>query len=1357
MSHEVLTGLSCFTIAEAQKLLARINELSQAKVNDIRGHWLYFVDFKASAAASLDQVKQLLELDYAGDFSAAETKPNALSIYVTPRNTISPWSSKATAIAHVCGLKDTVNRIERGRRITIEFDGPYSGEQALSFRDVIYDRMTESLTFEPPSTTEMFSEGAQSPLVVVDIFASDREPLAVLQEYNQKKGLGLDQAEMEYLVGVFTKLGRPPHDVELFMFAQVNSEHCRHKVFNANWTIDGQRMDKSLFEMIKNTHKATPDYTVSAYSDNAAVLQGEVANYWAPDYNSGSWKLTKEVVHMLAKVETHNHPTAISPFPGAATGSGGEIRDEAAVGKGSTTKGGLAGFWVSDLLIPGKKQPWELDIKKPAHYASSLDIMLEAPIGSARFNNEFGRPCLTGTFRTLLTAEEHANKGDWRGYHKPIMIAGGVGTVRPDNALKDESDVHDGAHVIVLGGPAMLIGLGGGAASSNQSVEASADLDFDSVQRGNPEMERRAQMVINTCVALGKENPIAMIHDVGAGGLSNALPELVKDAGFGGKFELRQVDRTGNMSPLEIWCNESQERYVLLVNKEGMNQFTRICQRERCGFSNVGTVVSKDGNGDASLILTDRESSEHPVPIDLPMDALFPPGRRLEKDVETVQKKLSAFEPAASLQEKFSISDMGSAISKATELVFNLPSVGSKSFLITIGDRTVGGLTARDQLVGPWQVPVADVAVTLTSFAIDEKTRRGEAMAMGEKPTLALISPAASARMAVVESLMNLGAANIKNATDVRGDLRRVKLSANWMAAVNHPGEGPALYEAVKAIGMELCPQLGVSIPVGKDSTSMKASWKDKATGETNSVTAPVTVVISAFSLVEDVRSTWTPQLRRTEDVGDSVLLYVDLAEGRKAMGGSALAQCLGQLGNEAPDVRNVELIRDYFDALSQLHEEDIVLAYHDRSDGGLLATVAEMMFAGRCGADIALDSIAKSDSVTDVLEALFNEELGAVFQVRKADETRFMKCFATSGPPPGLIKKIGFVRSAAKQSLVIRHTSTVLADLDRVQMQQWWSNTSYAMQKLRDNPACADSEFDTIADSKDPGISYQLTYDPADTALPMMTSFKNLMGARPRVAILREQGVNGYAEMAFAFRAAGFDAVDVMMTDILDGYSLEGFRGLAACGGFSYGDVLGAGQGWAKSILMHENARRTFETFFKRPDTFSLGVCNGCQMLSRLKSLIPGADHWPTFVENTSQQFEGRFSMVQIKEDKPSVFFDGMSSSSFPIVVSHGEGRAEFSSPNALQSLSDNGLIPIRYVDNYGSVTEKYPFNPNGSPQGIAGVKSRDGRVVAMMPHPERTIMADACSYAPKDLKDEWGQYSPWFKMFLNARKWVG
>ncbi len=789
----------------------------------------------------------------------------------------------------------------------------------------------------------------------------------------------------------------------------------------------------------------------------------------------------------------------------------------------------------------------------------------------------------------------------------------------------------------------------------------------------------------------------------------------------------------------------------MLVNKGSVGRFTSICRRERCPFSIVGNVVGKDQNGKARLVLTDLDTTtEQSIPpIDLPMDILFPPGRKMERSVERVKKTLTAFDAASSLREKYGEDDIGAMISQATELVFSLPSVGSKMFLITIGDRTVGGLTVQDQLVGPWQTPVADVAVTLTSFSLEEKSRGGEAMAMGEKPTLALISPAASARMAVAESLMNLGAADIRG----RGELKRVKLSANWMAAVNHAGEGAELYDAVQAIGMQLCPELDLAIPVGKDSTSMKASWRDRETNEPKSVTAPVTVVISAFAPVEDVRKTWTPQLRRREEVGDTVLLFVDLAEGHQAMGGSALAQCLGQLGNEAPDVRNSQMIRDFADALWQLHQEDVVLAYHDRSDGGLLTTVVEMAFAGRCGVEISLDGIANSKS--EVLEALFNEELGAVFQVRKGDELKFRRCFATCGPPRGLIKTIGYVRSAAKQSTLIRYNSKTLADLHLGEMQQWWSRTSFEMQKLRDNPACAESEYEAIMDAGDPGLSYKLQFDPAAVGIPMMMTLKALVG-RPRVAILREQGVNGHAEMAFAFRAAGFDAVDVHMSDILSGYSLEGFRGMAACGGFSYGDVLGAGQGWAKSILMNEVARRTFGTFFNRADTFTLGVCNGCQMLTRLKELIPGAEHWPTFVENTSQQFEARYSMVKIKNTGPSVFFDSMSGSFLPIVVSHGEGRAAFSSAAELNLLSEAGLIPLQYTDNRGSVTERYPFNPNGSPQGIAGVKSRDGRVVAMMPHPERTIMADVASWAPKEMLAQWGQFGPWFKLFLNARRWV-
>lgn len=801
---------------------------------------------------------------------------------------------------------------------------------------------------------------------------------------------------------------------------------------------------------------------------------------------------------------------------------------------------------------------------------------------------------------------------------------------------------------------------------------------------------------------------------------------------------------------------------MLLINKDRINRFISICKRERCELSNVGTLTSRNADGGPRLILQDRETPSQPPPIDLPMNALFPPGRKQERVDKTANRDLKAFDSAQSLKEKCGASGLTEMITQATRLVFSLPSVGSKMFLITIADRTVGGQVTRDQLVGPWQVPVADVAVTLTSFSVDEPSRQGEAMAMGEKATLALISPASSARMAVAESLMNLGAAHIKNDPKVRGDLRRVKLSANWMAAVNHPGEGAALYEAVQAIGMDLCPKLGVSIPVGKDSTSMKASWKDKETGEPKSVTAPVTVAISAFSLVEDVRNTWTPQLRRIEDVGESVLIFVDLARGFKAMGGSALAQSLGQLGKDAPDVRDVEIITDYFDAVSQLHEEGIVLAYHDRSDGGLLTTVAEMIFAGRCAAEIYIDELVRSDGESNVVDALFNEELGAVFQVRKSDEARFRRCFATCGPPPGLLKKIGFTRSSAKQSLTIKHGGKLLVDLDRAQMQQWWSTTSFQMQKQRDNPECAEHEYAAILDDKDPGISFNLQFDPADDGLSVFASLKGLVAARPRVAILREQGVNGHAEMAFAFRAAGFDAIDVMMTDIIDGRTLDDFSGIAACGGFSFGDVLEAGRGWALSISKNEKAKATFEAFFRRPKTFTLGVCNGCQMLSRLNELnpglIPGTENWPIFVQNKSQQFEARYSMVKVGSGTTnSVFFDGMEGSSFPIAISHGEGRAEFSSPAKLQAVVGDGLAQLRYVDNFGTVTERYPSNPNGSPQGIAGVASRDGRVLAMMPHPERTIMADVASYIPQKQLKEFGQYGPWIKMFRNARKWVG
>ncbi|KAH0547814.1 hypothetical protein FGG08_000071 [Glutinoglossum americanum] len=1343
------------------------------KATAVSGIWMYYVDgtrlgSKSSPARKI--LEQLLGADAAldgRDRSSRELAENVESsrstqspvsklFYVLRRaGTISPWSSKATSIAHVCGLKGFVRQIERGMLISITFDRPLGNEE-IPFLDLLHDRMTQTVSFTTPSLPILFMENAPQPAATVPLHAPGVNPHEALQEANRSLGLALDNLEIDYLVQAFSPLGpcpRPPFDIELFMFAQVNSEHCRHKQFNAEWEIDGLRKPGSLFDMIRYTHNKNPRYTISAYSDNAAVLQGELASFWAPNYSTGEWMQTKEQVHFVAKVETHNHPTAVSPFPGAATGSGGEIRDEGAVGRGSKPKAGLSGFSVSDLLIPGHRQPWELDVGKPAHIASSLDIMIEAPIGSAAFNNEFGRPCTVGYFRTLLTKvmAEGSTQEDIRGYHKPIMIAGGVGTVRPQHAKKQSRLVHPGAHVIVLGGPAMLIGLGGGAASSIASGEGSAELDFASVQRGNPEMQRRAQMVIDTCTALGENNPIKLIHDVGAGGLSNALPELVHDAGLGAVFELREVENADkSMSPLQIWCCEAQERYVLIVSEDGLKTFKDIANRERCGFSVVGRAVG-DPNEEKRLILTDRDSTEFPRPIDLPMSTLFGKPPKLSKVVNSRRLKLPKFD--SRLATYIPQTPDARVLEEAVDRVLALPSVGSKSFLITIGDRTVGGLTARDQMVGPWQVPVSDVSVTATSLLPGIKT--GEAVALGERPTLALISAAASARMAVAESLTNIAAA------DILGGLERVRLSANWMAAGSHPGEGAALYEAVEAIAIGLCPQLGVSIPVGKDSMSMKMRWPDPQSKEPKEVIAPLSLVISAFSPVAEIGGTWTPALRRLEDVGETVILFVDLAEARQALGGSALAQVFGKVGDEAPDVHNVGLLKDFFDAIQQLHESGIVLAYHDRSDGGLFTTLVEMMFAGRVGLEIMLDGIARSVHTSDIVEALFNEELGAVFQVRKRDEIEFHRCFATCGPPPGLIKRIGRVPAIKKQEITIRQGLSLVYKASRSYLQQRWTFTSHQLQRLRDNPACADSEYTNISDGGDPGLFYKLTFNPKDNVLPLSATFASTFTRKPRVAILREQGVNGHAEMAFAFHVAGFSAIDVHMTDIISGrVSLASFVGLAACGGFSYGDVLGAGQGWAKSVLLHGDTREEFRRFFEeRKDTFALGVCNGCQFLSRLKSLIPGAEAWPIFGRNESEQYEARVCMIEVidQSSSPSVFLHGMKGSKFPIAVAHGEGRAMFTRPEDKDALTRDNLIALRYVDNYGEPTERYPYNPNGSPEGITGVRTADGRVLALMPHPERTVLKEVGSWIPKEQAEEWGEFGPWVRMFKSARRWVG
>ncbi|KAK3698061.1 phosphoribosylformylglycinamidine synthase [Vermiconidia calcicola] len=1334
----------------------RLKRLAKAVgANDLQAIWVHYVaSYQELLTTQISILDQLLEYGSYPESTnalygvllkavingAPPDNDNLRLYYISPRQgTISPWSSKATSIAQVCGLERTVKRLERGIVFAASFDEPPK-DGSVPNADALHDRMTEYVGTRPPDLNAMFAQQPPAPLQRIQLTQGDSGPKAALQDANRQLGLALDDSEMDYLLDAYTnQLRRDPTDVELFMFAQVNSEHCRHKQFNADWTIDGVRKPQSLFSMIRNTHQAHPQHVVSAYSDNAAVLQGCDGSHWAPENSSGEWKKTKETVHYLAKVETHNHPTAVSPFAGAATGSGGEIRDEGAVGRGSRPKAGLAGFTVSDLLIPDYEQPWEINVGKPAHLANSLDIMIEAPIGSAAFNNEFGRPCTTGYFRTLtMQIPVDENRTETRGYHKPIMLAGGVGTVRPQHALKEKGLVSPGAHLIVLGGPAMLIGLGGGAASSIQSGQGSAELDFASVQRGNAEVQRRAQEVINTCTSLGAHNPIQLIHDVGAGGLSNALPELVEDAGFGARFELREIDNADTaLSPLEIWCCEAQERYVMAVAPDKLDAFTRIAKRERCGYSVVGQTQREK-----QLILMDRDSPNEPTPIDLPMPVLFGKPPKMHRTVDSRRLKLPAFD--STLSSYLPEVSPEATLSSAVDRVLTLPSVGSKSFLITIGDRTVGGLTVRDQMVGPWQTPVADVSVTATSLTPGITT--GEAMAIGERPALALISPAASARMAVAESLTNIAAASLPNR------LSRVRLSANWMAASSHPGEGAALYKAVEAIGMELCPELGISIPVGKDSMSMKTKWDGKE------VTAPLSLVVTAFAPVNDLSSTWTPTLRRQEDVGDTVLMFVDLAGGRKALGGSAIAQVFSQLGNEAPDVHDADFLKDFYHAIEQLHESDMVLAYHDRSDGGLFTTLVEMMFAGRCGLEVMLDPITKSGRTQDVVETLFNEELGAVFQIRKKDENEFRGVFAPMTPT-----KIGAVPKSTKQELSIHYGASCIYRAPRRDLQHKWSQTSWAMQKLRDNPDCADAENETIDDEKDPGLRYKLTFNPKDNILAMTTSLTSQMRAKPRVAILREQGVNGQAEMAFAFSVAGFSPIDVHMTDILSGrFSLASVSGLAACGGFSYGDVLGAGQGWAKSVLLHEGARNDFKAFFERKDTFTLGVCNGCQFLSRLTEIIPGSENWPTFERNISEQYEARVCMVEVMDptsQSPSVFLHGMHGSHLPIVTAHGEGRATFSPTGSSgpQALIDQGLVAMRYVDNYLAPTERYPQNPNGSPQGITGIRTPDGRVLALMPHPERTLLKEVSSFYPLEQAKDWGEFGPWVRIFKSARRWVG
>ncbi|MBX3617439.1 phosphoribosylformylglycinamidine synthase [Nitrosomonas sp.] len=1254
---------------------------------------------------------------------------------VIPRpGTISPWSSKATDIAHHCGLT-AVERIERGIAYYIQSTSPLSTTDKARLKPLLYDRMTEAVFASMGDAARLFQHFPSKPLNTIDIIGGG---IDALQQANQAMGLALSADEIDYLQHHFQQMQRNPTDVELMMFAQANSEHCRHKIFNADWVIDGKPRNYSLFAMIRNTHQTHPQGTLVAYADNASVIEGaDIARFYPGDKQIYGY--AREKTHVLMKVETHNHPTAISPFPGAATGVGGEIRDEGATGRGAKPKAGLCGFSVSNLNIPGFVQPWEINqfneqtpYGKPERIASALQIMLEGPIGGAAFNNEFGRPNLAGYFRTY---EERVG-GEMRGYHKPIMLAGGIGQITDAHVRKEKFP--SGALLIQLGGPGMLIGLGGGAASSMDTGVNTEALDYDSVQRGNPEMQRRAQEVIDRCWQLqrcGMENPILFIHDVGAGGLSNAFPELVHDSGRGGRFDLRAVpSEETSMSPMQIWSNEAQERYVLAIKPESLALFQRICERERCPFAVVGEATA-----DEILRVTDPQSPV--LPVDMPLPVLLGKPPKMTRDVMHDCRVLPALD--------WSHIELTDAVYR----VLRLPAVADKTFLITIGDRSVGGLSVRDQMVGPWQIPVADVAVTSMGY----QTVLGEAFAIGERTPLALIDPKAAARMAVGEAITNIAAAAIEG-------IESVKLSANWMAAAGHRGEDAGLYDAVYSVGMELCPQLGISIPVGKDSMSMKTAWEDS--GEHKEVIAPLSLIISAFATVSNVRQTLTPQLRT--DRGETELILIDLGRGLNRLGGSALVQVYKQIGNLAPTIDGefgAARLKAFFTAIQHLNRAGKLLAYHDRSDGGLLATLCEMAFAGHTGLTVNLDQLCFDPHSSDIdgleirseqlsgrfwdrlLAVLFNEELGAVIQIAATERNEVVQILNDAGLRDhsfiiGHLNQIDEIR-------LMRNNKPVLSE-KRADLQRAWSETSYQMQKLRDHPVCAQQEFDRILDSEDPGLKIALSYEASDDiAAPFIQA-----GVRPSIAILREQGVNGHVEMAAAFDRAGFSAIDVHMSDIIAGrISLKDFHGFVACGGFSYGDVLGAGEGWAKSILFNPRARDEFEAFFRRSDTFALGVCNGCQMMSNLQEIIPGATAWPRFKRNLSEQFEARLVMVEVQQS-PSLFFEGMTGSRMPITVAHGEGKTEFTSTE--QSRQSASLVTLRYIDHRDQVTEIYPYNPNGSAQGITGLTTPDGRFNVLMPHPERVFRVTQHSWHP-DLRVDNAEDGPWMRLFRNARKWIG
>ncbi len=1312
-------ALSPFRLA---KLLPRLQAV-QPRIRALAAGFVHFVELgSALDARELRLLERLLDC---GEPATRDPGDAALFLVVPRIGTISPWSSKATDIAGSCGLAK-IRRIERGTAFHLSPQGAVRDDQRAAIAGLLHDRMTEAVLAAPEQADVLFRHVPPRPLARIALTERGR---AALQEANAALGLALSEDEIDYLLEAYHRLARDPTDAELTMFAQANSEHCRHKIFNGAWVIDGERKSETLFGMIRETEKANPRGTVLAYADNAAIMVGRGAQRFYPDAN-GAWMAHEELTHTVMKCETHNHPTAISPFPGAATGAGGEIRDEGATGRGAKPKAGLVGFSVSNLRLPGALQPWEeAGVGKPGRIASALEIMIEGPIGAAAFNNEFGRPNLAGYFRSF----EMEVAGVQRGYHKPIMLAGGIGNIAA--AQVGKSPLPEGTLLIQLGGPGMLIGMGGGAASSMGAGANAEDLDFDSVQRGNAEIERRAQEVIDRCWQLGAASPVLSIHDVGAGGLSNALPELVHAAGRGATLDLRAApSEESGMSPREIWCNEAQERYVLAIAPADLARLRTICERERCPFAVLGIAT-----GDGQLVVEDPQLGDKPV--DMPLGTLLGKPPRMLRDVKRVVRRGAAFATA-----ELDLRD-------AALRVLRHPAVADKTFLVSIGDRTVGGLCSRDPFVGPWQVPVADCAVTLLDF----EGCAGEAYAIGERTPLAALNAPASGRMALAEAITNLAAARV-------ADLGKVKLSANWMAAAGSPGEDADLFDTVRAVALELCPALGVSIPVGKDSLSMRTAWTDG--GASKEVIAPLSLIVTAFAQVEDARGTLTPRLRT--DCGETELVLVDLGRGRNRLGGSILAQVHGRFGDVVPDADDPAKLGGLFNAVQRLARERLILAYHDRSDGGLFATLCEMAFAGHCGVTVNLDELCFDAQMDDVdgLErnpellggrfrermfgALFAEELGAVLQIRAADRQRAMDVLRESGVHDCAFL-IGFP-NGRDEVRVMRNARPVFAE-KRAELQRAWAETSWRMQALRDHPDCAQEEYDRLLDAGDPGLSVALGYDPReDIAAPFIAT-----GARPKIAVLREQGVNGHVEMAAAFHRAGFAPYDVHMSDILTGRSsLADFAGFAACGGFSYGDVLGAGQGWAKSILFNERARRDFEAFFARGETFALGVCNGCQMMAALKELIPGAGAWPVFLRNRSEQYEARFVMVEVVAN-PSIFFSGMAGSRMPIATAHGEGYARFDLPEH----RSQAQICLRFVNNRGNVTETHPYNPNGSPEGITGLTTPDGRFTVLMPHPERMFRTLQQSWAPEHDRyatgGDWGEDSPWMRMFRNARAWLG